>query len=106
MLSSTLRLVLTLVILASTIAFPFVMQSLDLLYYVSFASRVLIYALAATSLNLILGYGGMVSFGHAAFVGAGAYTAAIMIVEGAPSRSEEHTSDSSHLDLSRMPSSA
>ena len=85
MLSSTLRLVLTLVVLASATAFPFVMQSLDLLYYVSFASRVLIYALAATSLNLILGYGGMVSFGHAAFVGAGAYTAAIMIVEGAPS---------------------
>jgi branched-chain amino acid transport system permease protein len=84
-LSSTLRFLPTLVILASATAFPFVMQALDLLYYVSFASRVLIYALAATSLNLILGYGGMVSFGHAAFVGAGAYTAAIMIVEGAPS---------------------
>jgi branched-chain amino acid transport system permease protein len=61
------------------------MQSMDLLYYVSFASRVLIYALAATSLNLILGYGGMVSFGHAAFVGIGAYTAAIMMFEGAAS---------------------
>jgi branched-chain amino acid transport system permease protein len=67
------------------IAFPYVMQAFDLLYYVSFASRILIYALAASSLNLILGYGGMVSFGHAAFVGIGAYTAAIMIVEGATS---------------------
>ena len=46
------------------------------LFYVSFASRVLIYAIAATSLNLVLGYGGMMSFGHAAFVGTGAYVAA------------------------------
>jgi branched-chain amino acid transport system permease protein len=67
------------------VGLPFLLQAFDLLYYVSFASRILIYALAATSLNLILGYGGMVSFGHAAFVGAGAYTAAIMIVEGLPS---------------------
>lgn len=35
--------------------------------HVSFASRVLIMALAATSLNLVIGFGGMVSFGHAAF---------------------------------------
>ncbi len=45
----------------------------DYLFYVSFASRVMIYAIAATSLNLVLGYGGMMSFGHAAFVGTGAY---------------------------------
>ena len=36
-------------------------------------ARIMIYAIAATSLNLLLGYGGMVSFGHAAFLGAGAY---------------------------------
>ena len=58
------------------------MQALDQAYYVTMASRILVYALAATSLNLILGYGGMVSFGHAAFVGAGAYTASVMITEG------------------------
>jgi branched-chain amino acid transport system permease protein len=52
---------------------------------VSFASRVMIYAIAATSLNLVLGYGGMLSFGHAAFVGAGAYVASILIAEGVPS---------------------
>jgi branched-chain amino acid transport system permease protein len=75
---------LTVALAALAIGFPFLMQSLGLDYYVSFASRVLIYALAATSLNLILGYGGMVSFGHAAFVGVGAYTAAILIVEGMP----------------------
>ena len=46
------------------------------------ASRVLVFALAATSLNLILGYGGMVSFGHAAFVGMGAYAAGIAMNAG------------------------
>src|SRR5262245_63834548 len=45
----------------------------------------MIYAIAATSLNLILGYGGMVSFGHAAFLGAGAYTVGILMAEGVTS---------------------
>ena len=48
----------------------------------SFATRILIYAMAAASLNLVLGYGGMVSFGHAAFFGAGAYIVGILAVEG------------------------
>jgi branched-chain amino acid transport system permease protein len=74
-----------LAVLLAAIAFPLVMRSLDQVYYVNMASRILIYALAATSLNLVLGYGGMISFGHAAFVGAGAYTASVMIVEGLPS---------------------
>ena len=64
------------------IAFPLVMQWLGYLFYVSFASRVMIYAIAATSLNLVLGYGGMLSFGHAAFVGTGAYVASILVAEG------------------------
>ena len=63
-------------------AFPLVMQAADNLFYVSFASRVMIYAIAATSLNLALGYGGMISFGHAAFVGTGAYVASICVAEG------------------------
>jgi branched-chain amino acid transport system permease protein len=62
-----------------------VAQALDQLFYVSFLSRVLIYALAATSLNLILGYGGMVSFGHAAFFGAGAYVVGILMAHGVDS---------------------
>ncbi len=73
------------IVLLLALAFPLVMQSLDQLYYVTMASRILIYALAATSLNLVLGFGGMISFGHAAFVGAGAYTASILIVEGVTS---------------------
>jgi branched-chain amino acid transport system permease protein len=63
-------------------AFPVVASFADQLFYVSFASRIMIYAIAAASLNLILGYGGMVSFGHAAYLGAGAYTVGILMQEG------------------------
>jgi branched-chain amino acid transport system permease protein len=51
-------------------------------FYVVFATRVLIYALIATSLNLLIGYVGLVSFGHAAFVGAGAYAVAVLTAAG------------------------
>jgi branched-chain amino acid transport system permease protein len=67
------------------LVFPLAMQALDGLFYVGLASRILIYAIAATSLNLALGYGGMVSFGHAAFFGAGAYTVGILAAEGVAS---------------------
>jgi branched-chain amino acid transport system permease protein len=62
--------------------FPLLMHALDQGFYLSFATRVLIYAMAAASLNLVLGYGGMVSFGHAAFFGAGAYIVGILSFEG------------------------
>ena len=68
--------------LGIAIAFPLVMSGLDQAFYIGFGSRVLIYAMAAASLNLVLGYGGMVSFGHAAFFGAGAYVTGILAVEG------------------------
>lgn len=58
--------------------FPAVAWAGDLLWAVDLASRMLIYGLAALALNLILGYGGLVSFGHAAFVGAGAYVVGIL----------------------------
>jgi branched-chain amino acid transport system permease protein len=74
-----------LIVLALLLAFPLAAKHWDQLFYVSFATRILIYALAATSLNLILGYGGMVSFGHAAFLGAGAYTVGILMTEGVAS---------------------
>ena len=48
-------------------------------------SRIVILAIAAVSLNLILGYGGMMSFGHAAYLGIGGYTVAILAFEGVPS---------------------
>lgn len=54
-------------------------------FYLGLAARVLIFALAASSLNLILGFGGMVSFGHAAFIGMGAYTVAVLAQAGVTS---------------------
>jgi branched-chain amino acid transport system permease protein len=47
-------------------------------FYVDLIRRVMIFAIAAASLNLILGYGGMVSFGHAAYLGVGAYAVGIL----------------------------
>ncbi|ROZ74422.1 branched-chain amino acid ABC transporter permease [Ramlibacter sp. WS9] len=70
---------------AVLLALPFIAQALNEGFYVGLASRVLIFALAATSLNLILGFGGMVSFGHAAFVGVGAYSVAILMQHGVES---------------------
>ncbi len=48
-------------------------------------TRIVILAMAAVSLNLILGYGGMMSFGHAAYLGIGGYTVAILAFEGVSS---------------------
>src|SRR6266705_3081603 len=45
-------------------------------------TRIIILAIAATSLNLIMGYGGMVSFGHAAYLGVGGYVIGILAKEG------------------------
>ncbi len=46
-------------------------------FYQDLVTRVMILAIAAISLNLILGYGGMISFGHAAYLGIGAYCVGI-----------------------------
>ena len=45
-------------------------------------TRIVILAMAATSLNLIMGFGGMVSFGHAAYLGIGGYVVGILAYEG------------------------
>ncbi len=64
---------------------PPVLQGFGQAFYISFAARVLVFALAATSLNFVVGFGGMVAFGHAAFFGAGAYTVAILMEGGVTS---------------------
>jgi branched-chain amino acid transport system permease protein len=46
-------------------------------FYLDLFRRIMIFAIAAVSLDLILGFGGMVSFGHAAYLGIGAYAVAI-----------------------------
>ena len=51
-------------------------------FYLDLLRRVMIFAIAAVSLNLILGYGGMISFGHAAYLGIGAYAVAILAYHG------------------------
>ena len=68
---------LAFVLLPLLAALPLALEAADQGFYIGFATRVLIFALAASSLNLVLGFGGMVSLGHAAFFGIGAYVAAI-----------------------------
>lgn len=51
-------------------------------YILGLLARVMIFAIAAVSLDLILGYGGLVSFGHAAFIGLGAYAVGILAAHG------------------------
>jgi branched-chain amino acid transport system permease protein len=51
-------------------------------FVLSLFTRIVILAIAATSLNLIMGYGGMVSFGHAAYIGVGGYAVGILAFEG------------------------
>jgi len=80
--SSTRRRALAVAALVGLGALPWLAQAAGQGFYVSFASRALIFALAASSLNLVLGFGGMVSFGHAAFFGAGAYCAALLAGAG------------------------
>lgn len=67
------------VLLIALVAFPTVATWLGQEFYISFGSRLIIFALVASSLNLILGFGGMVSLGHAAYFGAGAYVVAILM---------------------------
>lgn len=57
---------------------PPVATVLEQPFYLTLFLRIMIYALAALSLNLILGYGGMVSFGHALYLGVGAYAVGIL----------------------------
>jgi branched-chain amino acid transport system permease protein len=70
------------VALLAALALPWALQAAGADFYLGTASRIIVYALAATSLNLLLGYGGMISLGHAAFFGLGAYSTAILLSEG------------------------
>jgi branched-chain amino acid transport system permease protein len=51
-------------------------------FMVSLFTRIVILAIAAVSLNLIMGFGGMVSFGHAVYLGIGGYAVGILAKEG------------------------
>lgn len=59
-------------------AIPYLALEAGKPFYVTLATRMAILALAAVGLNVALGLGGLVSFGHAAFFGAGGYAAGIL----------------------------
>ena len=71
-----------LLVVGVLILLPPVANALGQGFYVDLVRRIMIFAIAAVSLNLILGYGGMVSFGHAAYLGVGGYAVAIFAFYG------------------------
>jgi branched-chain amino acid transport system permease protein len=72
-------------ILAFLILLPLYTSGTGNYFLLSLFTRIVILAIAATSLNLILGYGGMVSFGHAVYIGIGGYVVGILAHEGVTS---------------------
>ncbi|KZC97583.1 MULTISPECIES: branched-chain amino acid ABC transporter permease [unclassified Thalassospira] len=60
------------------IAVPLIALGMDEPFIITLATKVAIFAMAGVGLNLVLGYGGLVSFGHAAFFGIGGYAAGIL----------------------------
>jgi branched-chain amino acid transport system permease protein len=78
----TKRLVLWGVAVALLIAIPPLALKFGEPFYIDLVRRIMILAIAAVSLNLILGYGGLVSFGHAAYLGIGAYAVGILAFYG------------------------
>ena len=71
------------IIAAALVVLPPMAEALDESFVIGLFTRIFIFALAAVSLDLILGFGGMVSFGHSAYFGAGAYVVAILSFHGA-----------------------
>jgi branched-chain amino acid transport system permease protein len=74
--------VVALICLTALALVPVIASAADAPYYVGLFSRVMVFAIAAVSLDLILGYGGLVSFGHAAYLGIGAYAVGILSFHG------------------------
>jgi branched-chain amino acid transport system permease protein len=65
-------------LIALPLAAAIAAQATGQIFYITLASRVAILAFAALGLNLALGLGGLVSFGHAVFFGVGGYAAGIL----------------------------
>ena len=65
------------VLIAGFALFPILSHIADQPFWNDLAMRIMLLGMAAMGLNLVLGYGGMVSFGHAAFIGLGAYCVGI-----------------------------
>lgn len=71
-----------LLLLAVLALVPLAAGLADQPFYVVFFARIIIYAIAASALNVALGFGGLVSLGHALFLGIGAYSVAIPAYHG------------------------
>ena len=69
---------ISLLIAAGLVVAPLLGQTFDEPFVITLTTKVVILALAGTGLNIALGYGGMVSLGHAAFFGIGGYAAGIL----------------------------
>ncbi|MBC7203760.1 MAG: branched-chain amino acid ABC transporter permease, partial [Pusillimonas sp.] len=61
---------------------PIFSDTVEQSFLVALFTRVMVFAIAAAGLNIALGFGGMVSFGHAMYIGLGAYAAAVMQFHG------------------------
>ena len=72
----------TAILLAAMLVGPLLAWWSGQKFYLDLSTRMVALTLAAVSLNLVLGYGGMISFGHAAFVGIGAYSVGILAFHG------------------------
>ncbi len=71
------RRMLAFVLITACAVTPIVATIIDEPFYINLFARLMIWAIAATSLNLILGYGGMISFGHAVYLGIGGYAVGV-----------------------------
>ena len=80
--SLNLRTIVVLLLLLALVLLPVYVELTGSRFLLTLFTRIVILALAAVSLNLILGYGGMMSFGHAAYLGIGGYAVGILAFEG------------------------
>jgi len=70
------------IVIAGLVLLPVYSNLTGNIFILTLFTRIVILALAAVSLNLIMGYGGMMSFGHAAYLGIGGYAVGILAQEG------------------------
>ncbi|MGC2072711.1 MAG: branched-chain amino acid ABC transporter permease [Pseudolabrys sp.] len=77
-----LRTIVGLLLVLALVLLPVYVELTGSRFLLTLFTRIAILALAAVSLNLILGYGGMMSFGHAAYLGIGGYAVGILAFEG------------------------
>jgi branched-chain amino acid transport system permease protein len=76
------RTIAAVVLLLALALLPLYVEVTGSRFLLTLFTRIVILAIAAVSLNLILGYGGMMSFGHAAYLGIGGYAVSILAFEG------------------------